>query len=173
MNKKLLICGAIATGLLLTACVKKETPKDDEQEKVETQQKTEQPAKFENLQSVEQNNQQNDNSVPTRVEVEHQETNNTSTTIRREIRESNSDDAATPVRSHHEQTAQDDSDTKPAKAENVKPKAEVVKAKAESTLHSSDEAAVAKPKPSKVKSAQSEDDAVNAAIAAATPALKN
>ncbi|HFF4907082.1 TPA: internalin, partial [Acinetobacter baumannii] len=26
-NKKLLICAAIAAGLLLTACVKKETPK--------------------------------------------------------------------------------------------------------------------------------------------------
>ena len=31
MNKKLLICGAIAAGLLLTACVKKEAPKEDEQ----------------------------------------------------------------------------------------------------------------------------------------------
>ena len=35
MNKKLLICGAIAAGLLLTACVKKEAPKEDEQEQVE------------------------------------------------------------------------------------------------------------------------------------------
>ena len=37
MNKKLLICGAIATALLVTACVKKEQPKQDEQEQVEVQ----------------------------------------------------------------------------------------------------------------------------------------
>jgi ABC-type phosphate/phosphonate transport system substrate-binding protein len=30
-NKKLLICAALATGLLLTACVKKEEPKNEEQ----------------------------------------------------------------------------------------------------------------------------------------------
>ena len=29
-NKKLLICAALATGLLLTACVKKEEPKNEE-----------------------------------------------------------------------------------------------------------------------------------------------
>ena len=32
MNKKLLIAGAIATALVLTACVKKEEPKEPEQE---------------------------------------------------------------------------------------------------------------------------------------------
>ncbi len=38
MNKKLLLCGVIAASLILTACVKKETPKEDEQEQVETTQ---------------------------------------------------------------------------------------------------------------------------------------
>jgi len=41
MNKKLLICGAIAAGLLLTACVKKEAPKEDESEQAATTQQTE------------------------------------------------------------------------------------------------------------------------------------
>ena len=35
MNKKLFISVAIATGLLLTACVKKEAPKEEEQQQVE------------------------------------------------------------------------------------------------------------------------------------------
>ncbi|MDN5433609.1 MAG: internalin, partial [Acinetobacter sp.] len=34
MNKKFLICGAIATALLVSACVKKEEPKEAEPEKV-------------------------------------------------------------------------------------------------------------------------------------------
>lgn len=54
-NKKLLICAAIAAGLLLTACVKKETPKEEEQDKVETavsEPQPAKPAKFESLESV-------------------------------------------------------------------------------------------------------------------------
>ncbi len=54
-NKKLLICAAIAAGLLLTACVKKETPKEEEQDKVETavsEPQPQKPAKFESLESV-------------------------------------------------------------------------------------------------------------------------
>ncbi|WP_154650763.1 internalin [Acinetobacter gerneri] len=162
MNKKLLLCGLIASGLLLTACVKKETPKEDEQEKVETQQQTEQPAKFENLQEVEQHPQQPvDNSIPTRVEVDHEETNNTTTTIRRE---------------YHDSASEQHDDAKPraeqvSAREDVKPKAESVKPKAESTLQNNGDSAQSRP--AKPKSAQSEDDAVAAAIAAATPALKN
>ena len=106
MNKKLLICGAIAAGLLLTACVKKEAPKEDEQEQ---------------------------------VEVIREETPNTTTEIRRE----------TPA---------------PAPAAQPAPKAEAPKAEEKPT----------QARPSNTNpNAQTEDDAVAAAIAAATPALEN
>ena len=39
-NKKLLICAALATGLLLTACVKKEEPKEEQQEQATVTQTT-------------------------------------------------------------------------------------------------------------------------------------
>jgi len=57
-NKKLLICAALATGLLLTACVKKEEPKSEEQTATETQTQPE-PEKiqeFESLESVDNRN---------------------------------------------------------------------------------------------------------------------
>ncbi|OTG77039.1 internalin [Acinetobacter sp. ANC 4169] len=140
MNNKLLLCGAIAAGLLLTACVKKETPKEDEQEQVETTQQTEQvnqPAQAEPLEAVENNETQ----VPTHVEVERQETANTTTEIRREVRDAPQQKPATEAA----------------------PKAETAKVEEKPT-----QAAV----PSKPTSAaQTEDDAVAAAIAAATPAL--
>ena len=136
MNKKFLICGAIAAALLLTACVKKEAPKEDEQEKVETTQPTEQvnePVQLQPLDSAE--NTQTE--TPAQVEIERQETENTTTVIRREV-------------------------TQPAATE--APKAEAPKA----------EEKPAQATPSKSNSAsQSEDDAVAAAIAAATPALEN
>ena len=84
MNNKLLLCGALAASLLLTACVKKETP-EDEQEQVETTEQTEQvnqPAQAVPLEAVEDN----DTQVPAQVEVEREETPNTTTTIRREVR---------------------------------------------------------------------------------------
>lgn len=141
MNKKFLICGAIAAGLLLTACVKKEAPKEDEQEKVETTQQTEQvnePVQLQPLDSAE--NTQTE--IPAQVEVERQETANTTTVIRREVTQ-----AAT---------------TEAPKA--VAAKAEAPKAEEKPTQAT----------PSKSNSAtQSEDDAVAAAIAAATPALEN
>ena len=50
MNKKLLICGAIAIGLVLSACVKKETPAEEQNTPVETQATQPSPEpKFENL----------------------------------------------------------------------------------------------------------------------------
>ena len=58
-NKKLLICAALATGLLLTACVKKEEPKEEQQEQAtETQTTQPQPEpekiqEFESLESTE------------------------------------------------------------------------------------------------------------------------
>ncbi len=159
MNRKLLFCGAIAAAILLISCVKKEAPKEDEQDKAATtEQQAEQPAQFENLQSAEPSDaQQQDSSENTeqqpagnseqqapssRVEMEHQETDNTSTTIRREYRDADSS-------AHRE--------AKPAaKAESARPSREP-----------SDSSAA------KSGTVQSEDDAVAAAIAAATPALKN
>ena len=146
MNKKFLICGAIAAALLLTACVKKEAPKEDEQEKVETTQPTEQvnePVQLQPLDSAE--NTQTE--TPAQVEIERQETENTTTVIRREV-------------------------TQPAATE--APKAETPKAAAPKAEAPKEEEKPAQATPSKSNSAsQSEDDAVAAAIAAATPALEN
>ena len=139
MNKKLLICGAIAAGLLLTACVKKEAPKEDESEQAATTQQTEQvtePVQAEPLTPVESEQVE----IPTHVEVERHETANTTTEIRREVSEPK------PVES------------KPAV------KAEAPKAEDKPTQ-------ATQQKPSNTP--QSEDDAVAAAIAAATPALEN
>ena len=141
MNKNFLICGAIAAALLLTACVKKEAPKEDEQEKVETTQQIEQmdePVQLEPLDSTKNTQVE----TPAQVEVERQETANTTTVIRREV-------------------------TQPATTE--APKAVAAKAEAPKAEEKPTQAT-----PSKSNSAtQSEDDAVAAAIAAATPALEN
>ena len=58
-NKKLLICAALATGLLLTACVKKEEPKNEEQSEQASEAQTtqaasqpEQTQEFQPLESV-------------------------------------------------------------------------------------------------------------------------
>ena len=147
MNKKLLICGALATGVLLTACVKKEAPKEDEQE--QTVEKTEQqPQQSVEIEPVEIEEVE---EAPTRVEIEQQESNNTSATIRREYRDVPAEQPAAQVASPAPTRSE------PARSETVeaKPKAEVKapEPKASSTT------------------AQSEDDAVAAAIAAATPAL--
>ncbi|OAL79775.1 internalin [Acinetobacter sp. SFB] len=150
MNKKILICGAIAASLLLTACVKKEAPKEDEQEKVETTQQTEQvnePVQLQPLDSAE--NTQTE--TPEQVQIERQETANTTTVIRREVRETLQQTAA-------------DATPKPEAPKAAAPKPEAPKAEEKPTQAT----------PSKSNSAnQSEDDAVAAAIAAATPALEN
>ena len=152
MNKKFLICGAIATALLVSACVKKEEPKEAEPEKVETAQPaTSEPTQFESLPSVEQNNAQQV-EIPAHVEVERTETVNTSTEIRRE-----------PTHEAHATMPSAQAENKPTEA---KP------AKAESVKTETAQAKTPAPKASS-GSAQSEDDAVAAAIAAATPALKN
>ncbi|KAF1026243.1 internalin [Acinetobacter sp.] len=157
MNKKFLICGAIATALLVSACVKKEEPKETEQEKVETAQTaTSEPAQFESLPSAEQNTQQAE--IPAHVEVERTETANTSTEIRREpTHEALATTQATQV-----------AENKPAATEAKPAKAESVKTETAQTAPKTQTA----PKASS-GNAQSEDDAVAAAIAAATPALKN
>lgn len=150
MNKNFLICGAIAAALLLTACVKKEAPKEDEQEKVETTQQIEQvnePVQLEPLDAPENTPAE----APAQVEIERQETANTTTVIRREVREA------------PQQTATE-----------ATPKAEAPKAAAPKTEAPKAEEKPTQTAPSKSNSAnQSEDDAVAAAIAAATPALEN
>ncbi|WP_010111706.1 hypothetical protein [Acinetobacter sp. P8-3-8] len=149
MNKKLLICGAIATVLLVSACVKKEAPKEDEQEVETTQTAASEPAQFENLPSAEQNGTQQVEAPAQQVVIERTQTENTTTEIRRETHEA------------HATTQNQAAETKPA--EESKP------AKAESVKVETSQAA---PKAT-TGAAQSEDDAVAAAIAAATPALKN
>ncbi|HCW6705505.1 TPA: internalin, partial [Acinetobacter baumannii] len=94
-NKKLLICAAIAAGLLLTACVKKETPKEEEQDKVETavsEPQPQKPAKFESLESVD--TQEAQVQEQPQVEVHREETANTTTEIRRETRPARSDESS-------------------------------------------------------------------------------
>lgn len=137
MNKKLLICGAIATALLVTACVKKEQPKQDEQEQVEVQtEQTIETAQFESLEPVE-SIEDAEPEMPAHVEVERTETANTTTEIRRETP---AQPAAAPAPRAEAPVAED----KPTQA-----------------------------RPSNTSGTQSEDDAVAAAIAAATPALEN
>jgi len=150
MNKKLLICGAIATVLLVSACVKKEAPKEDEQEVETTQSATSEPAQFENLPSAEQNTAQQVETPPQKVEIERTQTENTTTEIRRETHEVH---ATTQNQSAEPKPVED---SKPAKAESVKT-----------------ESAPKDTPRANSNAAQSEDDAVAAAIAAATPALKN
>ncbi|ENW96312.1 hypothetical protein [Acinetobacter sp. NIPH 298] len=146
-NNKLLICAALATGLLVTACVKKEEPKNEEQpeQATETQMTEQQPeaAKtevFESLESI------NTEEAPAPViETTLEETENTTTEIRRETR-----------------PAQTQSTNNTA-AQSEAPRTEQPSAPR-----------VEQPKPSKSNtSGQSEEDAVAAAIAAATPALSN
>ncbi|MCI3878985.1 internalin [Acinetobacter higginsii] len=155
-NKKLLICAALATGLLLTACVKKEEPKNEEQQEqaateTQTQPEPEKIQEFESLESVDKHQA----PAPV-VETTREETPNTTTEIHRETRPAQTETpAATPTEAPRAE------EPKPVKAEQKPAKTEQPKA----------EQPVKTAKPS--APAQSEDDAVAAAIAAATPALNN
>ena len=144
-NKKLLICAALATGLLLTACVKKEEPKNEEPSEQTSETQTTQAAsqpqqnqEFQPLESV-------DKPAAPVIEMSREETPNTTTEIRRETRPAQTAEDTTTAQAEQPKPAQ--TEQKPAKVE--QPKA-------------------VKPTP-----AQTEDDAVAAAIAAATPALNN
>lgn len=137
-NKKLLICAALATGLLLTACVKKEEPKaEDQQEQASETQSTQTEPESQNSNSSE--------SIPTTVQLEpviettREETAHTTTEIRRETR---------PAQN---------SSSNISSSQTVQPEPKPVNIEA----------------PKANNSAQTEDDAVAAAIAAATPALAN
>lgn len=148
MNKKLLILGAIATGILLTACVKKESPSENEQEQT-TASQVEQ-TDFKPLEATEE-----EVTIAPHVEVERIETQNTTTEVRREVQQP----AAQP--------------------ESVTPAAQQTETKQAPNAPQAEEKptpAVQKPAPVTPKpvaaNTQSEEDAVAAAIAAATPALK-
>ena len=158
MNKKFLICGAIATALLVSACVKKEEHKDHEEDKVENTQPASEPSQFQSLPSVEQNSAQNTQQaeIPPHVQIERPESPNLSTEVRTTTHEARATtNEATATESHSSEESKPKAEAKPAKAESVKTETAQTKA------------------PAKSGSAQSEDDAVAAAIAAATPALKN
>lgn len=134
MNKKLLICAAIATGLLLTACVKKEAPKEEDQTDVASSEPV-------NLQPLEQPSVETTLPEQESIQIERIETENTTTEIRRSVQETESTQAS--------ETANDTPATPKVEDKPTQPKAN----------HTS--------------GSQSEDDAVAAAIAAATPALEN
>ena len=166
-NKKLLICAALATGLLLTACVKKEEPKNEEQQDQTTTETQTQPQpepekiqEFESLESVDKQE-----APAAAVETTREQTENTTTEIRREIRPAQTE---TPAATETPRTEQ----PKPAKTE--QPKAEQsVKAEPKPAKVEQPKAEPTAKAPKSSTPAQSEDDAVAAAIAAATPALNN
>lgn len=152
-NKKLLICAAIATGLLLTACVKKEEPKNEEQQSeqsTETQITEQQPESVETNQQFETLESVDTEEAPApSVETMREETENTTTEIRRETRPAQPQNNSTPTETSRTESARP-AQTEPSASRTEQPKA---------------------PKPS--GPSQSEEDAVAAAIAAATPALNN
>ncbi|AWL28932.1 internalin [Acinetobacter defluvii] len=158
MNKKLLICGLIATGLVLTACVKKEEPKNDEPEKVETtqtQQPEPQPAQFENLETVDQEHDQQINQGGSSEQVNAGQTE--TTTPRNNVQ------PAPAPRVEQPKAVQTTEVTRTEQPKPAAPKpAPVETARTETPAPKANSA-----------TAQTEDDAVAAAIAAATPALKN
>lgn len=149
MMKKLLICTVILTGLSMTACVKKEAPKEEEQVEVTPASEvlTPEPAKFEPLEAVEDTVIE---PMPeTTVEIEREQTANTTTEIRREVKKPEPVEAAPAVEA-----------TTPPVQET--PAAPVRSAPAS--------APVSTPK-TNTNVSKSEDDAVADAIAAAMPAL--
>ena len=160
MNKKLLICGAIATALLVTACVKKEPPKEEQTEQAAPTEQP-QPVQLESVETAASSTIPATVPEASRVEVEHHESNNTSTTIRREYQEAAPTDTAPQnepaTKVEEPKTAEiKQVETKPAKTEPAKTETQQTTTQKQKSTAS-----------------QSEDDAVAAAIAAATPALKN
>ena len=163
MNKKFLVCVAIATAILVTACVKKEEPKNESPEQ-STAAPEPKPAQFENLESSEaphteqtaQNTEKTTQTAAPRVEVERTETAHTTTEIRR----------TTGAVEHT-------TEPKPEPKPQAEPAPKSVKVQTQPTTQKVD----AEPKAPVIKTntakAKSEDDAVDAAIEAATPALKN
>lgn len=146
MMKKLLISTLILTGLTLTACVKKEAPKEEEQVEVTpaSEISTPEPTQFEPLEPVEP--MVIEEEVAPTVEIQREQTENTTTEIRREVKKPE------PAQSESAPAAETNSSTEqPAKPA----------------------ATPAAPKNNSSSANKSEDDAVADAIAAAMPALEN
>ncbi|OAL86360.1 hypothetical protein AY605_13910 [Acinetobacter sp. SFD] len=143
MMKKLLISTLILTGLTLTACVKKEAPKEEEQVEVApaSEISTPEPVQFEQLDPVVVEEEVIEEAVPT-VEIQREQTENTTTEIRREIKKPETSEP-TPVKETSEEPVSKPASTAPAPA----------------------------PKTNSDPENKSEDDAVADAIAAAMPAL--
>lgn len=157
MNKKLLIGAAIATALLISACVKKETPKDD----AETQEQVaSQPAQFQDLNSVESSN-------TTSVEIPTQ--------VQNEPTLQENPQPAPTTQSHTQNNPAPAYVSTPEPIPAAKPTVETPKTEASPATKPAVTEAI-KPiaqQANTVAKAQSEDDAVAAAMAAAAPALKN
>ena len=104
MMKKLLISTLILTGLTLTACVKKEAPKEEEQVEVTpaSEISTPEPTQFEPLEPVEP--AAIEEEVAPTVEIQREQTENTTTEIRREIKKPETTEPA-PVPETREEPA--------------------------------------------------------------------
>lgn len=151
MNKKLLIGATIATTLLISACVKKEAPKEEAETKG---QEASQPAQFQNLSSVDNANNQS-TEIPTQV------TNETIQQNEHNVHNAQQGQAHATTPAAHLGNTETNKPVEPPKAEAVAPAAKVAEA-AKPVVHANT-----------TTKAQSEDDAVAAAVAAAAPALKN
>lgn len=152
MNKRLLICGAIATALFLSACVKKEAPKEEDATQSTSAPQVEQENQFQSLESAE-------SQTPAPVDSATEVTNDSLATAEPAHP---APVTAAPVTQPAQVTALD---TRPAETPQAAPAkvtaTEPKNTQVSNTTHQSN------------SSKQSEDDAVAAAIAAATPALSN
>ncbi|OTG87155.1 hypothetical protein B9T31_05985 [Acinetobacter sp. ANC 4558] len=148
MNKKLLILGAIATGLLLTACVKKESPTEHEPEQTQA---VSEPTEFHSLEAT-----PSEETTPTQVVIETTEVQ----VVTPEIRHTETPAVTQPATQYNNVESVTPPPSKPMPVEN-KP------------VENKPAQIQQQPAKASNNNAQSEDDAVAAAIAAATPALKN
>lgn len=159
MNKRLLICGAIATALFVSACVKKEAPKEEDATQSTSTPQVEQENQFQSLESAE-------SQPPAQVDSPTEINNDTLATAEPAIP---APVTAAPVAKPAPVTALD---TRPSETPSVAaetPKAAPAKVTAVEPKNTQVNSASNQSSTSK----QSEDDAVAAAIAAATPALSN
>ncbi|MFN4367696.1 MULTISPECIES: hypothetical protein [Acinetobacter] len=123
MMKKLLISTLILTGLTLTACVKKEAPKEEEQVEVTpaSEISTPEPTQFEPLEPVEP--AAIEEEVAPTVEIQREQTENTTTEIRREIKKPETTEPA-PVPETREEPASKPAETTPKTNSNPENKSE-------------------------------------------------
>lgn len=155
MNKKFLLCGVIAATLIITACTKKETPPEQPENTTATEQNSNQepaqPVEFENLESAEE------------PQAASEAQNSTAEVV----------PAPRPAPAAQNMQAQPQPKPQPKPVEPApKPQAtEYNPVERAQPAVAEDQETHAAPKPSNAK--QSQEDAVAAAIAAATPALEN